>query len=152
MTYRQHVTSFFALMMVYWNRNVIKSTFFHIKFFIMDYFVFQYFSSHKFMYIYVRTGTLICDHLFLASHSRVIIREKKEYYREIKEIKKNLSKESYIKIAYKTLYKTYTRRLFLRIVVCGPICNFRVCLCVYMMIYAWGRFEVVSWMYVCNDE
>ena len=31
-------------MMVYWNWNIITSTFFHIKFFTLDYFLFQYFS------------------------------------------------------------------------------------------------------------
>ena len=33
-------------MMVHWNRDVIMSTFIHIKFFNLDYFVFQYFSPH----------------------------------------------------------------------------------------------------------
>ena len=42
--------------MVYWHRNVLTSTFFHIKFFILNYFIFLYFFttlSDSIIYIYI---------------------------------------------------------------------------------------------------
>ena len=47
-------------MMVYWNQNFITSIFFHIKFFSLDYIIFQYFFRivGLFSVIYFHNKTL----------------------------------------------------------------------------------------------